>query len=76
MAEFKQYKQTREQLYFAFGCEHKWREIQIEPVTKYYTYKLLKENDPIVLDSRYIVKKGTVKYDLMTYQDWSQFLIS
>ena len=47
-----------EQPFFAFVCEHKWREIQIEPVTKYYSYKRLEEVDPIVSDSRYIVKRA------------------
>jgi hypothetical protein len=27
--------------FFSSCCEHEWREIQIEPVTKHYTYKLL-----------------------------------
>ena len=72
----RKHNQIVEQLFFSFGCKHKWREIQIEPVTKYYSYKLLEEVDPIVSDSRYIVKRGTMKYDLMTYQNWSQFLVS
>ncbi len=72
----RKHNQIVEQLFFSFGCKHKWREIEIEPVTKYYSYKLLEEVDPIVSDSRYIVKRGTMKYDLITYQNWSQFLIS
>lgn len=65
-----------EKEFFMFRPKHMWRELQIEPVNEYYSYKLLKETDPIVTDSRYIVKKGSKLYDIVSYENWSQFLIS
>ncbi len=65
-----------EKEFFAFDAKHLWREIQIAPINDYYTFKLLNESDPIVLDAKYYVKKGTKLYDVVTYEDWSQFLIS
>ena len=65
-----------EETFFSFYPKHLSRELQIEPVLKYYSYKLLKKTDPIVLNSKYTIKKGTKQFDIITYFNWSQFLIS
>jgi hypothetical protein len=65
-----------EKEFFYFTPKHLWREMQIEPVNNYDACKLLVETDPIVSDSRYIVKKGSKHYDIIPYLDWMQFLIS
>ena len=40
------------------------------------TYKLLERTDPIVSNSRYTIKKGSKLFDIVTYLNWTQFLIS
>ncbi len=65
-----------EQIFYGFYAKHQWRELLIEPVIHCYTFKLLEESDPIVSDSRYKVVKGAKQYDVVSYLNWSQFLIS
>ena len=65
-----------EKEFYAFGAKHIWAEKRIAPVNDYYTFKLLDESDPIVSDANYYVIKGKKLFDLLTYEDWSQFLIS
>ena len=62
--------------FFAFWPKHLNRELQIEPIMKYYSYKLLEKTDPIISNSKYTIKKGSKQFDIVTYLDWSQFLIS
>jgi len=65
-----------EKQFFTFSPKHLFREVQVEPVPKYYSYKLLRETDSIVSNSKYEIKKGSKFYDVLPYVDWSQFLIS
>lgn len=62
--------------FFTFWPKHLNRELQIEPVMKYYSYKLLEKTDPIISNSKYTIKKGSKQFDIVTYLNWSQFLIS
>lgn len=62
--------------FFEFAPKHIRGELQIEPTTKYYSFKLLEDTASIVTNSRYVVKKGNKVFDLVTYLNWSQFLIS